>query len=697
VAKVEAEALSLARAHWQASGLTDEHAKKLRFRPLAANETTELNPKFHAVRALHIPYFDLSGKPTEFFRIRYLEKLPGFAGLAEKQQRYAQPAGTLNEAYFPPILDQSWTDIATDTSVTIHISEGEKKSSAACAHGLATIGLGGVDVWLSTKREIPMLPALAKIKWQNRQVVIIYDSDAASNPNVVRAQLKLAKELTSRGAHMSIASLPPAEKCRKGGKGSYCKEDLSCGCQGLDDFLVAEGEPALAEVLKNAPGFPESEALWELNEEIVYVLNPGFVVVKETGFKLDPNRFVAHAYANRHYMAGEATKDGNTVLKKKRLAPRWIEWEHRHELEAMTYAPGRPTVTDGRLNSWPGWGCAPIKGDIAPWHWLLDFIFKGFPESRTWFERWAAYPLQHPGVKMYSAPLIWGRAHGTGKTAMFYALMAIYGTNAIEIKNKHLRGGFNAWQENRQFVYGDEIEGNGDNSTKKIDSEWLKGLITQKAVTINQKFLPEYTIPDVMNYGFTSQKPDAVFMDDRDRRFMIHEVAGAPADRPFYERLDKWLNGDVPNSGKGPGPSHLFHHLLHLDLGDFSPRAHAPMTLAKRAMILNAKGDAGMWVVQLKEDPARMLAPLGEDASKHCDLFTPSQLFHAFDPDKRLKVAANTLGKELSNAEIRQVNGGATVRTGMGIVRLYAVRNSEQWEKATVKQILEHYNRFFGR
>ena len=77
-------------------------------------------------------------------------------------------------------------------------------------------------------------------------------------------------------------------------------------------------------------------------------------VMQDSGQKLDPGSFVAHAYANRHYMHTETSKDGSPVLKKKKLAPRWIEWEHRHELAGITYSPGKPQIFDNRWNAWPG-------------------------------------------------------------------------------------------------------------------------------------------------------------------------------------------------------------------------------------------------------------------------------------------------------------------------------------------------------
>lgn len=662
-------ALELAQQKWRSSGLSDEIAEKLRLQPVERIEAKQLSPNFQSARSLKIPYFDLEGNTSKFFRLRYLEELPGFAGQTAKPQRYVQPAGTLNEIYYPPILETPWTQIAQDPRVHVFITEGELKAAAGCSVGLACLGLGGVDVWRSSKRGLECLPGLDLFDWNGRTVTIVYDSDSASNEHVVRAQRQLAKFLVVKGALPQIASLPATVDGKK---------------QGLDDFLLARGKDALMELLQDAPAFPEADALWELNEEVAYVRVPGFVVVRATNQKLSPFAFISHAYANRHYVELTITKKG-TKQERRPLAKRWMEWEHRFALEKITYEPGKERLRDGNWNQWTGWGCEPSPGDIEPWNALLDFVFKGHPEARIWFEKWCAYPLQHPGTKMFTSSVIWGVEHGTGKTLIAYILRRIYGDNFVEIKNKHLRGGFNEWAENKQFVYGDEITG----SDRRVDADLIKGLITQEVMRINAKYVPSYDIPDCVNYYFTSNHPDALFLEDTDRRFFIHEVVGSPNDREFYNKVDAWLRGD--------GPTHLFHHLLNLDCSGFDPRAPAMVTTSKQAMIRDNKSDLGSWVLRLIEDPENALAFFGDAIRRGCDLFTPTMLQQAYDPDKITKVSVNGLSREMKRAGLRQVNGGIPVRTAIGLQRLYCVRNPDKWHQEDPSKCSEHFNQFWSK
>lgn len=660
------DARKLATEKWRSSGLTDAQAKRLGLRGLTGGETSRLHSSFHPVASLFIPYFNDEGKPTKFYRIRYLEPLPGFAGAVKKPQRYAQAPGTLNEVYLPPLLDRPWSAILADKTIAIYITEGELKAACATAHGLPTIGLGGVDVWRSSKRRLPLLPQLAAVEWAERTVFIVFDSDAATNPDVVRAQRQLAQALHERGAKPMIVSLPPAKSGAK---------------QGLDDFLVANGVEELQKVVAQAAPLELGAALWALNEEVVFVRDPGLIVERATGQRMSPTSFTTSVYANRLHVE---YFDKSGKPKQVSTAKRWLQWAHRFEVRRVTYAPGKPRVVDDMWNMWTGWGVEPKRGNVDPWHRLLDFIFKHEePEVRQWFERWCAYPLQHPGTKLFSSVVMWGIHHGTGKTLIGYTLRDIYGPNGIEIRNHHLVSGFNEWAENKQFIIGDEITG----SDKRIDADKLKGLITQEEIIVNAKFIPTYRMPDCINYYFTSNHPDAFFLDDTDRRYFIHEVIGKPAEPKLYDIYDRWR--------RNGGAAHLFDYLLRYDLGDFNPKGHAMKTRAKEDMVLHTKSDLGVWCRSLLEEPEVQLRPLGEKAAKRVELLTATQLLRCYDPEGTSRVTAIGLGRELRRCGVRQL---PVLRTSAGAQRLYAIRNVEQWltEPFNAKKAAEHWESFFG-
>jgi hypothetical protein len=664
---------ALAQTKWRSSGLGDAHAKALKLKALTGEETRDLASNFLTVGSLHIPYFDIAGKPTGFFRVRYLEALPGFAGATKKPQRYAQPADTLNEVYLPPVIN--WAKVAADPEKDILIVEGELKAAAGCVNGFATVGLGGVDVWRSKKKGVRWLPPLDKIEWKGRRVTIVFDSDAATNPDVIRAQRQLAKELTTtHGAQVYIAALA---------------DRLDGSKVGLDDFLVAHGSEKLDELLENAQPYEEGDALWKMNEELLYIKDPGFVINRASGQRMDPGKFVSHHYANRYFMG----VDAKGAPKKKPLAAHWLGWEHRAEADKAVYAPGKPQMHEGSWNMWGGWGCEPKAGDVSLWTELLDHIFNGNPGAKKWFEQWCAYPIQHPGTKLYTAPLLWSRIKGVGKSLLGYSLMSIYGRNSVEIKSRQLKGSFNSWAQNRQLVVGDEITA----GEARTDADWIKGTITQHKVTINVKYLPEHEIVDCINYLFFSNHCDALFVEDAERRYFIWEIILGKKPQEFYDRYDKWL-GWSSQTGKaeGPGPAALFAHLLKVDLTGFHPKGAAPETSSRDHMIRNSKSDLGLWVEDLRTDPERMLRVLGEKAANEGNLFTARMLLRAFDPEGRTRMTEAAVGRHLATAGFPRANEGQPVRTKGGVIRLFAIREPEKWVSAKPKRIADEFDRVFG-
>jgi hypothetical protein len=657
----------LAREKWRSSGLTDEDAARLHLESLSAEQTASLGPNFQAAASLYIPYFDASGARTDFFRVRYLGQLPGFAGAVQKPQKYDQPAKTLNEVYQPPLLNKQWREIYEDITTALYITEGELKSAAGCVHGLATIGLGGVDVWRASKRGLSLLPTLDEITWRERSVYVVYDSDAATNHHVVGAQLRLAKELSALGAYIHIVSLPAAEN---GGK------------QGLDDYLLVHGKEEFEKLVEGAQFFPEAAALWELNTEVAYVTDPGLLVVRSTGQRVSAASFVQHAYSTWHYQEQKASAKGTAWVEKK-TAPKWLEWPERYTLKRMTYAPGQPQITANQeWNSWPGWGVQPKKGTILPWNWLLEYIFKGNRQARTWFEQWCAYPLQHPGKKLFTSSVLWSVFQGTGKTLLGRTLMRIYGQNASEIQESDLSPGFNEWAVNKQFVLGEEVA----SGNRKSTADRIKSMITQEQIHIKEKYIPAYYMPDCINYMFTSNHPDALFLEDTDRRFFVHEIIGPPDKRSNYQVYDVWYKGD--------GASYLFEHLLQIDTDDFDPMGPAPMTTAKEEMIADSKSDVANWVSNLKIDTQATLVHLGEKIASQCDLFNNAQLLRAYDPTNEHRVSAVGLGKELKRAGFRQLNDGSPIRTKMGLQKLYVIRNTDKWLSAPLQEAANHYEKF---
>jgi hypothetical protein len=661
------EVRKLALAKLQTSGLTEADYKTLKMDVRTATEMVALCTWFRPAPALEIPYFNADGSPMTvnrggkepFKRWRYLRGDSSFKAQTDTREiKYVQLPDTSIHPYFPPSV--RWQPLLGDAKLPLIITEGELKAAKACQVGYPTIGVGGVWNFKSKSAGYLLLPELEAVNWCQRHVCIIYDSDFREKPDVCSALNALAEELWVHGALPHYVALSPGPDGEK---------------VGLDDYLLACKHPKadLTDLLnRGSEPLTLAKSMWDLNKQVIYVRDPGLVYELGTGQKIAPNAFVNHAYADLSGPELVVTPSGDTSLKRTPLAERWLTWPFRSVASRLTYAPGQDQLTDTReLNTWPGWGCEPKRGDPALFLRLIDHIFTGATaDERLWFLRWLAYPLQHPGTKLFTTCLIHGVDQGTGKSLVGYTLGAIYGKNFQEIKQENLEGGFTDWAENKQFILADDVTGNDS----RPQAGTLKTLVTQKTMRINIKYVPAFSVPDCVNYLFTSNQPDAFFLEDKDRRSFIWEATAPPMNEEFYRCYCDALFED-----KTLGPI-VFDWLLRLDLGDFNPAAPALYTQAKDNMISDTKSDLGAWVSQLKADPDMVLR-VGK-VKVAGDLFTTAELLRIYNPIES-KVTANGLGRELRRSGVPMFNKGKTVRSTKGMNRYFIVRNTEKWLRAS--------------
>lgn len=664
-----AEPKDLCLAKLAESGLdaTDLHA--LHLEPIAgASAPTRLGPHVKPLDGLLIPYYGLDGKPRKdkFWRYRYLQPDPSFAGQVAKPQRYTQTAAPIVAAYFPPSMD--WARTAQDPGAPIIITEGELKAASAVKFGYSCIGLGGVYNWQSARHGVPFLPELEAIDWVGREVYIAFDSDLRTNPLVKAALQALSDQLVARGAAVFTLELPSS------------KDNLKVG---LDDFLVARGDKGLDELIGLAQPWLVGKVLWALNDEVIYVRDPGIIVELATGQKLSVQAFTQHAYANRKMRRLVTRASGAVAFEDVKLADAWVQWPGRREAKRLVYRPGTEgLMTDDQcVNLWPGWGCQPKKGDVRPFLQLIDHLF--LPQeaaAKRWFLQWLAYPLQYPGTKLFSSCYVWGVDHGTGKSLVGVSVGRIYGKNYKAINQEDLMSTYNGWAENRQFIMIDDITG----VHKQDKTDVIKTMITREEYQVKIKYVPEFFMPDLVNYYITSNHPDALKISKKDRRTFVHEIKREPLDEAFYVDYMMWLDSST-------GASALFDYLLHVDTGDFNPSAPAYKTKDRDLLVEASLSDVGMWAETLAADPDAVLR-LGTVPIQR-DLMSNAELRQLADPDNKQRLTAAYLGRELKNAGLRQVCDGAVIPCQYRPRdRYYVVRHPERWANATVAEATKYLN-----
>jgi hypothetical protein len=663
------------------------HITKMGLRIADPFEISALGRK--AAKAMVIPYFDLDGNQIEFCRYRYLEDPRNIwerVVTNTKSPRYFQPAGTGLHAYLPPFID--WNEMALSANKPLLITEGEKKAACATAHGFPCVGLGGVDSFASKKEEGLLVEELRSFKWEGRDVIIVYDSDAARNRNVLQASVRLGRRLYALGAVVRIATLPAAKDGAK---------------QGIDDFILAAKNDnvsvslAVSALLKqaNAELFEKEIALYDFNRQFVYLRDMDRVICRDDATLLNPDAFIRRAYAAAKHreFSIKTTKEGGVerIAKMVSTAEAWMEWPERLMCHGLDFDPKLGEFTKEGYNIWRGWPVLPVEGDVSLWVELLDHLFQDAPAcDRKWFEQWMAYPVQHPGAKLKTACLLWSKAEGTGKSTILEGLRSVYGALYAPMNDSAVDLQWTDWLVNKLLVGVDDISA----KTRDDHAAKWKNLITAPRLTIQKRNTHSFEIMSCVNFIMTSNDANALRLPPQDRRNFVHRVAdwGTVETRPaFFNKLYPWLRSDA-------GAAALLHYLLNMNLTGFDPDAPAPVTESKIDMVEMSKGPLESWVDNLKDAPDAVLC-VGASVIKG-DMWTSDDLADLYNgrAGGTTKVTRVTMGMALANAGIGKAHGGKQIAMSNGLrLRLFIVRNPDKWAgHATPQAIKEHYEETRG-
>lgn len=655
------------------SGLTVEDGQLLNFRTLTGAESQELGGL--PVASFLIPYFrpDDPQKPlvthalqSQFYRIRWLIRPPD-----EKQaeKKYLQPKNSGVAAYFPHnAASLRWPDLIDDPDEPLFITEGELKAAKACRAGYPCIGLGGVWNFQSKREGVVFLPELELFHWERRDVYIIYDSDVVNNQQVQRALQQLHLHLLERGARVFMLILPAGKSGEK---------------VGLDDYLLAHND--LDGILDSRLPAPAVDPLWGLNDNYVIVANQEQVRQRRTQAKWGKKNF-HDQWGKRMMIVPKITARGYENDYED-MINYWLQWPLAPRVGNLTYQPGAPPLDiveeNGQqaFNTWPGWKVAAKEGDVSLFLELIAHLFHGCPaEDVEWFLSWLAWPLKHPGCKLATSVVLFSIHQGVGKSVLGYVMREIYGENFSEISQRQFESSFNDWVAEKQFIMGDDVSG----SDKKREMDLLKKMVTQQTVTVNVKYQKPYTIKDMANYFWTTNRPDAFYLDDHDRRFFIHEVTVAPLPDTFYSAFMHWLQEEG-------GASAVFHFLLNYDTKDFNPQAKAKATRAKQQMIFITKSDFAQWVTELVTDFEHMAGPAQLDENR--DLFTLREIQSAYGfiaGDEASKISSRNLMGKLRGLGVDFVLGGNKVTGPAGHDRYFPLQNVEFWRTASDDDVKKH-------
>lgn len=541
-------------------GLTPEQAADAGL--FEVESAAEIYPDFDAVPAIIIPYyqpdrshmaFERDGQLNAFCRVRYLEDTTPKGFTKQKPKRYAQPGKSGTRVYFPRCLD--WRRLVDDVQEPLIITEGEAKALVAAYAGLPCMALGGVFNFMSGVEDL--LPELEAIKWFGREAFIVFDSDAASNPNVIAAEARLVDELMrKRGAKCTIVRLPPSDQ----------------GKEALDTFLERHGVAGFLELIKRAAPLGTLDAkVIALNKSLAWIEHDGMV------WDLEEKKFIRKdnlISGSRHSSNVHITVGGKQRAEPKKIsvAKEWLTHPHAQRFGEILFRPGEGAIVQSEgnrpaLNIWTGW--EPTDGDVTPFLELTEFLFKNLPpDLRDFPLKLIAYKAQNPHVKVPLALVLLG-TQGCGKSLWGEIVRDAFAPYGESISSGQLTSEFQGWIERSLVAVMDEAK--GEDMFKGADQ--LKTLISDLRQPMNEKFRPVRQVNSYTFYILTSNRRSVGTFSADDRRMFVVDCP-KPREAEFYHSYVKpWKQAG--------GARALLGYLLKYDLKGWEPPARAPMTAEK--------------------------------------------------------------------------------------------------------------------
>lgn len=547
--------------------------------------------------AIVFPHRNLRGEFIEWWSARMVELVPatGFAALtAQARPKMLCPAKEAPAAYLAPQFGAPWAWSTVPKGSVIYIHESAIKAINGAKLGHYSIGLNGVEGWASKPHDIALVSQIKDLPWKAKALkcVVVFDSDAQSNDNVMRAVLRFnarMKELFE-GVDVRYLPLPPPPT------------GLGIDKWGFDDYCAHVGPEVAREFLDSWPTASQSgetspvdDLKLKLNGEVLFVNTLKRVLRIADGTIMNKNDFTDMCFA--HYLAEVGDKTVN-------VPNLWLKWDKRRTVDRIVYSPGLEPIGKDYYNTWPGMGREPVAGDVSRW---LELLARAVPDEslRKWLLCWFAYPLQNLGCKLTTYVYLYGPG-GCGKGALLAPFFGIYGDrNAVQVGRERLVSDFNSIYASRQFVHVDEIHSGADRDGLALTNK-IKMLTTADKLTVNAKGAPEYVVDNHLNLVVTGNYSDGIKLDDDDRRCCVIKAGGGAEvvrDEAYWRPYWDWATSTE-------GQAALYAYLLQVDMTGFNPHGWAPMTREKSVVTEAARSGLEAWVHTLRNSPEEVLDAL---------------------------------------------------------------------------------------
>ncbi len=454
---------------------------------------------------------------------------------------------------------------------TIYIVEGEKDADALIELNLAaTTTCMGAGSWLES-----FTPYM-----QDKTVVILPDND---DPGREHAEL-VASQVKKVAKSIQIVELP----------GLPPKGDVS------DWFEAGHGkEDLLKEIAKI-----------QTYEDHIDVLNKKHAVIilggKSRVLNVDPSKFFPGQstisfsrindfkirYLNKKILNPDRVQNSK-MPKTVTIADNWLQSPDRRECNEIIFQPGAPNKVKNSYNLWTGFNVKPNFGD---WSFFRQHIRKiianGNEQVYEWIITWMARICQDPGGKKPGTSIVLKGGQGAGKGCFVTIFGELFGQHFLQVLNqRQIVGRFNQQLQSIVLLFVDEGFWGGNKSSEGI----LKGLITEKYMTIEHKGENTFQVANHMNVIMASNKNWVVPSGMDERRFYTLDVSEEK------KQNKKYFNRIYEQMEKQGGLEAMFHDLLKHDLTTANISSFPKNTATFTQVQLSMTPVQKFWFETLKE------------------------------------------------------------------------------------------------
>ena len=201
--------------------------------------------------------------------------------------------------------------------------------------------------------------------------------------------------------------------------------------------------------------------------------------------------------------------------------------------------------------------------------------------------KWMAHNVQHPGLKILWAPIIYGPP-GCGKSTIERLMSGVMGQRNVKgINMDEIYSTFTGWAEGACLRFIEEIRIVGHSRHDVMNK--LKPFITNERITIVKKGMDGLDVLNTQNYCAFTNFADAIVLDKEDRRYGVFSTRAKTRaetvelfDQAYWNELYEAINDH---------PGDIRAWLMDVDLSDFDRISAPPMTQGKMDMIEATRSD----------------------------------------------------------------------------------------------------------